>query len=107
MVQRSARSAEGNAAMVLTVAGATTFAALAKHRPWQAWIPASILARLPQAMLLLSWVVVGNARAGTLTLGATLAGVASVAACVVAPLRGRLLDRLDLRRAVQLECLLM
>ena len=92
--------------MVLTDSGPTTFADLAKHRPWRAWIPASILARLPQAMLLLSWVVVGDARTGSLTLGATLAGVASVAACAIAPLRGQLLDRQDLRTAVQLECLL-
>ena len=89
--------------MDLTDSGATTFAGLIKHRPWRASIPASILARLPQAMLLLAWVIVGNARAGSLTLGATLAGVASLAACGIAPLRGRLLDRQDLRRAVQLD----
>jgi MFS family permease len=92
--------------MVLAASRTTTFAGLVRHRPWQAWIPASFLARLPQAMLLLSWVVVGDARAGSLTLGATLAGVASIAACAIAPLRGRLLDRQDLRRAVQLESLL-
>lgn len=92
--------------MVLTEPVATTFAGLARHRPWQAWIPASILARVPQAMLLLSWVVVGEARVGSLTLGATLAGVVCIAAGVLAPLRGRLLDRQDLRRAVQLDCLL-
>jgi MFS family permease len=92
--------------MVLTDSRTTTFAGLVKHRPWRAWMPASILARLPQAMLLLSWVVVGDARAGSLTLGATLLGVASIAACAVAPLRGRLLDRQDLRRALQFECLL-
>jgi hypothetical protein len=51
-------------------------------------------------------VLVGDARVGSVTL-ATLAGVASIAACAIAPLRGRLLDRQDLRRAVQIECLLM
>jgi MFS family permease len=92
--------------MPVTEFGTTTFAGLAKHRPWRVWIPASMLARLPQAMLLLSWVVVGDARTGSLTLGATLAGVVAIAACLIAPLRGRLLDRQDLRRAVQLDCLL-
>lgn len=93
--------------MVLTDSRTPTFAGLVRHRPWRAWIPASTLARLPQAMLLLSWVVVGDARVGSLTLGATLAGVAAIAACAIAPLRGRLLDRQDLRRAVQFDCLLM
>ena len=92
--------------MVLTAPAATTFAGLLRHRQWRAWIPASILARLPQAMLLLSWVVVGNARAGSLTLGATLAGVTSISAGAIAPWRGRLLDRQDVRRAVQFECVL-
>jgi MFS family permease len=92
--------------MVLTDARPSTFAGLVSDRSWRAWLPASILARLPQAMLLLSWVVVGDARTGSLTLGATLTGVGCIAACIIAPLRGRLLDRQDLRRAVQLECLL-
>jgi MFS family permease len=91
--------------MALTSSGADTFAGLIKHRPWQAWIPASILARLPRAMLPLAWVVVAQARTGSVTLGATLAGVGSLSACFIAPLRGRLLDRQDLRRAVQIDSL--
>src|SRR3954453_2513304 len=91
--------------MALTSSGADTFANLIRHRAWRAWIPASILARLPQAMLSLAWVVVAQARVGSVTLGATLAGVGYLSACFIAPVRGRLLDRQDLRRAVQIDSL--
>jgi MFS family permease len=77
---------------------------LISHRPWRRWFRASLGARLPLSMVPLAFVLVGQARDGSTTLGATLMGVGSLCACVAAPLRGRLLDRQELRRALQIDC---
>jgi MFS family permease len=79
----------------------STLRELLGHRPWRRWILASFLARLPMAMAPLALVVVGTAVDGSLTLGARLTGVATLCAGLCAPLRGRLLDRHELRGVLQ------
>jgi MFS family permease len=86
---------------------ASTLRELLEHRPWRRWILASFLARLPMAMGPLVMVVVGSAVDGSLTLGARLTGAAALCAGLSAPLRGRLLDRRELRGALQRNSLVL
>lgn len=85
---------------------AGTLLQLLRNASWRRWITASLMARLPLSMVPLAFVVVGQARDGSVTLGATLTGFGSLCACVAAPLRGRLLDRQELRRAIQIDSLI-
>jgi MFS family permease len=84
-----------------------TLQELLGHRPWRRWILASLLARLPMAMAPVVLVVLGSAVDGSLTLGARLTGVATLCAGLTAPLRGRLLDRRELRGALQRNSLVL
>jgi MFS family permease len=84
---------------------APTLRELIGHGPWRRWLVASMAARLPLSMLPLAFVLVGQAADGSVTLGATLTGFGSLCACLAAPVRGRLLDRQELRRALQIDSL--
>jgi MFS family permease len=79
---------------------------LLSDRVWQRWTLASFLARLPITMALLGLVLAGHAETGSLATGARLAGVATFCAGLAGPLRGRLLDRGELRRGLQRNCFL-
>lgn len=81
-------------------------AGLLSERSWQRWTLASFLARLPVTMALLGLVLAGHAETGSLAAGAQLAGVTTFCAGLAGPLRGRLLDRGELRRGLQRNCFL-
>jgi MFS family permease len=85
----------------------STLQELLGHRPWRRWILASLLARLPLAMAPLVLVVLGRSVDGSLTLGARLTGVATLCAGLSSPLRGRRLDRRELRGALQRNSLVL
>jgi MFS family permease len=87
-------------------AAAQSFRHLIRHRPWRLWIISSLSARLPLSMMPLAFILVGEAADGSVTIGATLTGFGSICACVASPIRGRLLDRQELRSALQLDCLI-
>lgn len=77
---------------------------LLRQRTWQRWTLSSFLARLPISMSLFGLVLAGQAATGSLATGAKLAGVTTLCAGLFGPLRGRLLDRGELRRALQRSC---
>lgn len=79
--------------------------ALARQPLWRRWTLASFLARLPATMSLLALILAGEAATGSLAVGASLAGAATVTAGLAAPLRGRQLDRRELRGGLQRACL--
>jgi len=74
---------------------------LARQPRWRRWTLASFLARLPVTMSLLAFVLVGDQATGSLAVGASLAGAATVASGLASPLRGRALDRRELRVGLQ------
>ncbi len=84
----------------------TGLSGLVRQPLWRRWTLVSLLGRLPLTMTLLALVLVGERVAGSLAVGAQLAGVATIAAGIAAPLRGRQLDsgglRLGLRNAALL-----
>ncbi|MBB5135428.1 MFS family permease [Thermocatellispora tengchongensis] len=71
------------------------------HRPWRLWIAGSLLARLPTSMAGLVLILVGERANGSLAEGAVLAGVLSLCSGPPGPVIGRLLDRLEMRRAMR------
>jgi MFS family permease len=75
-------------------------------KTWQRWTLSSFLARLPISMALLGLVLAGHTETGSLAAGARLAGVTTFCAGLAGPLRGRLLDRGELRAALQRNCFL-
>lgn len=75
----------------------TGMGALVRQPLFRRWTLASFLGRLPMTMTLLALVLVGERAAGSLAVGAQLAGVATATAGLAAPLRGRQLDRAGLR----------
>ena len=77
---------------------------LVTQRSWQRWTLSSFLARLPLSMSLLGLVLAGQAATGSLATGAGLAGFTTCCAGLIAPLRGRLLDRGELRAGLQRSC---
>src|SRR5215469_3633125 len=79
-------------------------AGLVTQRTWQRWTLSSFLARLPISMSLLGLVLAGQAATGSLATGARLAGFTTLCAGLFGPLRGRLLDRGELRAALQRSC---
>ena len=79
---------------------------LLSQRTWQRWTLSSFLARLPITMALFGLVLAGHAETGSLATGALLAGVTTFCAGLAGPLRGRLLDRGELRRGLQRNCFL-
>jgi predicted MFS family arabinose efflux permease len=79
---------------------------LLTQRTWQRWTLSSFLARLPISMALLGLVLAGHAETGSLAAGARLAGVTTFCAGLAGPLRGRLLDRRELRGGLQRNCFL-
>lgn len=79
---------------------------LLSERTWQRWTLASFLARLPITMALLGLVLAGYSETGSLAAGARFAGIATFCAGLAGPLRGRLLDRGELRRGLQRNCFL-
>ena len=81
-------------------------AGLLASRAWQRWTLSSFLARLPISMALLGLVLAGQAETGSLAAGAKLAGVTTFCAGLVGPMRGRLLDRGELRGGLQRNCFL-
>jgi MFS family permease len=74
---------------------------LLASRAWQRWTLSSFLARLPISMALLGLVLAGQAVTGSLATGAKLAGVTTFCAGLAGPVRGRLLDRGELRTGLQ------
>ena len=68
---------------------------------WAWWTAASFAARLPVTMVLIALVLAGEAATGSLATGAALAGTATAANGLTAPLRGRRLDRRELRAGLQ------
>jgi MFS family permease len=84
----------------------TGLGALARQRLWRRWTAASFLGRLPMTMTLIALVLVGEQVAGSLAVGAQLAGVATIMAGIAAPLRGRQLDRGGLREGLRDAALL-
>jgi len=64
---------------------------------WRRWLLASFLARLPLTMTLLALQLAGQEATGSLAVGAVLAGVATGTSGLAATLRGRRLDRGELR----------
>ncbi len=79
---------------------------LLSERAWRRWTLSSFLARMPITMALLGLVLAGQAETGSLAAGARLAGVSTFCAGLAGPLRGRLLDRGELRRGLQGNCFL-
>ncbi len=79
---------------------------LLASRVWQRWTLSSFLARLPISMALLGLVLAGQAETGSLAAGAKLAGVTTFCAGLAGPMRGRLLDRGELRSGLQRNCFL-
>jgi MFS family permease len=79
---------------------------LLTSRAWQRWTLSSFLARLPISMALLGLVLAGQAETGSLATGAKLAGVTTFCAGLAGPMRGRLLDRGELRGGLQHNCFL-
>src|SRR5215467_11253471 len=77
---------------------------LITQRTWQRWTLSSFLARLPITMSLLGLVLAGQAATGSLATGARLAGFTTFCAGLIGPLRGRLLDRGELRAGLQRSC---
>ncbi|HUZ55176.1 MAG TPA: hypothetical protein VMU94_21955 [Streptosporangiaceae bacterium] len=77
---------------------------LVTQRSWQRWTLSSFLARLPISMSLLGLVLAGQAATGSLATGARLAGFMTFCAGLIGPLRGRLLDRGEMRTALQRSC---
>jgi hypothetical protein len=78
---------------------------LVTQRTWQRWTLSSFLARLPISMSLLGLVLAGQAATGSLATGTRLAGFTTLCAGLIGPLRGRLLDRGELRAGLQRSCL--
>ena len=74
---------------------------LLTSRAWQRWTLSSFLARLPISMALLGLVLAGQAETGSLATGAKLAGVTTFCAGLAGPMRGRLLDKRELRGGLQ------
>jgi MFS family permease len=79
---------------------------LLASRAWRRWTLASFLARLPISMALLGLVLAGQAETGSLAAGAKLAGITTFSAGLAGPMRGRLLDRVELRSGLQRNCFL-
>jgi MFS family permease len=79
---------------------------LIAQRAWQRWTISSFLARLPISMSLLGLVLAGQAATGSLATGARLAGFTTFCAGLAGPMRGRLLDRRELRTGLQRSCFL-
>jgi len=77
---------------------------LVTQRAWQRWTLSSFLARLPISMSSLGLVLAGQAATGSLATGARLAGFTTLCAGLIGPLRGRLLDRGELRAGLQRSC---
>jgi MFS family permease len=78
---------------------------LAAQPMWRRWTLASWLARLPLTMTLIALVLVGEELTGSVATGAQLSGLAIAVSGFSAPLRGRQLDRGELRRGLQRACL--
>lgn len=77
---------------------------LLRDRAWRRWTTASFLARLPLSMALLGLVLAGQYVTGSTATGAKLAGLTTFTAGLTGPLRGRLLDRRELRSGLQRCC---
>jgi MFS family permease len=77
---------------------------LAGQPLWWRWTAASFLGRLPLTMALLALVLAGEHATGSLAVGALLAGTGTLAAALAAPLRGRRLDRRELRGGLRRAC---
>jgi predicted MFS family arabinose efflux permease len=73
--------------------------------PFRRWAVANLVARLPLTMNLLAMVLVGEAVTGSLGAGAALSGLSIGAAGFAAPLRGRRLDRVELRSGLRTDLL--
>lgn len=67
---------------------------------WRRWALASALGRLPRTMEAVAIVLGGKAATGSFAAGALMLGVTSAAAGLTSPLRGRALDRTELRRGL-------
>jgi MFS family permease len=104
----SAEAQPSGPALAVTGAEATVvpdgIGALIALRAWQRWTISSFLARLPITMSLLGIVLAGQAATGSLATGARLAGFTTFCAGLLGPMRGRLLDRGELRGGLQRSC---
>lgn len=81
-------------------------AAVSGRRPlWARWALASLLARLSDSMSLVAFLFVGQRAAGSLGVGAVLAGVATLVAGLAGPVRARrAAERGDLVGALRRAC---
>lgn len=79
---------------------------LTQNRAFRRWVVANLFARLPLTMNLLALILVGEAVAGSLGVGAQLAGVATFTSGALAQWRGRMLDRVELRDGLRRDLLL-
>jgi hypothetical protein len=90
----------------MTATQGTGVRELVRQRTWRRWTLSSFLARMPVAMSVLGLVLAGQAATGSLATGAKLAGTATFCAGLAGPVRGRLLDRAELRGRLQRSCFL-
>lgn len=84
---------------------AASLRSLVGIRSWRRWTRSSFLARLPVTMALLGLVLAGQHATGSVATGAKLAGVTTFVAGLAGPIRGRMLDRKELRQGLQRSCL--
>jgi MFS family permease len=78
---------------------------LVRERAWRRMFVASTTARLPLTMGTFALVLAGH-RLGSYALGARLTAFYSISGAIGAALRGRQLDRGDLRKGLRRDCLL-
>ena len=82
------------------MAGLAAVRVLGRRRSWRQWAVSAVLGRLLATMVVLSYVLVGEAVYGSLALGALLAGAATFSAGLAAPVLGRMLDRWGIKRGL-------
>lgn len=82
------------------MAGLGGVVVLSRHAPWRRWAVGALLGRMLGTMVVLAYVLVGEAVYDSLATGALLAGVATFSAGLSAPLLGRMLDARGVRRGL-------
>jgi hypothetical protein len=91
---------------VVTTVPVSPLRGLLRNALFRRWAAANLFARLPLTMNLLGLVLVGEAVTGSLATGATLAGILTFTAGILAQPRGRRLDRTDLRAGIRRDLIL-
>ncbi len=78
---------------------------LFRRATFRRWAVANLFARLPLTMNLLALVLAGQAATGSLSAGATLAGISTFSGGLTAQWRGRRLDQVELRAGLRRDLL--